>query len=352
MSSSSGNRKNRSSSANIGKISVRPASPPKPKKTNQLQQQLSRTTKVTRPASGAGDEATEFEVSYDELKHGDLLGRGQFGTVRKMYHEPSGMTFAVKMINDDILEASDRRNADLEVPLKMGDGCPYLIKFYGALHAEAYIWIMTELMDTSLDRFYMKTFAMELSMPEAFVSKVAYAVLNALEFMRAQKLMHRDIKPSNVLLNATGEIKVCDFGISGFTSNSVCTTITGCQIYMPPEKILPKEGQGYKISADIWSLGISLFEIATGAHPFKDTLGLLGLVQKITKEPSPKLDADKFSSDFCQFIDKCLLKDADERASCVDLLKEPFITKHEKEPIDLEFVKKVIEQIKKDPIEN
>lgn len=86
-----------------------------------------------------GGEAVEFDVSYDELKHGDLLGRGQFGTVRKMFHEPSGMTFAVKMINDDILDSSDRRNADLEVPLKMGDGCPYLIKFYGALHAEVEI---------------------------------------------------------------------------------------------------------------------------------------------------------------------------------------------------------------------
>ena len=119
--------------------------------------QLSRTTKVTRPASAAssggvenGGEAVEFDVSYDELKHGDLLGRGQFGTVRKMFHEPSGMTFAVKMINDDILDSSDRRNADLEIPLKMGDGCPYLIKFYGALHAEVEVIF---LLDISLKFF-------------------------------------------------------------------------------------------------------------------------------------------------------------------------------------------------------
>lgn len=159
-------------------------------------------------------------------------------------------------------------------------------------------------MDTSLDRFYSKTFALGLVMPEAFISKVAFAVLSGLEFMREKKIMHRDIKPSNILLNLSGEIKVCDFGISGFTSNSVCTTITGCQIYMPPEKIMPKEGEGYKISADIWSLGISLFEIANGTHPFADTHGLLGLVQKITKEPSPKLDQAKFTPEFCQFIDK------------------------------------------------
>ena len=45
--------------------------------------------------------------------------------------------------------------------------------------------------------------------------------------------MHRDIKPSNILLNITGEIKVCDFGISGFTVNSVCRTFKGCEPYMP-----------------------------------------------------------------------------------------------------------------------
>lgn len=101
------------------------------------QNELTRTAKITKMENG---EPKEYTVSYDELEHGELLGRGQFGTVKKMYHRPSDLTFAVKMINDDYMDSSnDRRNAeimDLAVPLKMGDGCPYLIKFYGALHAE------------------------------------------------------------------------------------------------------------------------------------------------------------------------------------------------------------------------
>ncbi len=89
-------------------------------------------------------------------------------------------------------------------------------------------------MDTSLDRFYAKMFTLKLDpIPELFISKVAFSVLSALDYMKQLKLMHRDIKPSNILLNATGEIKVCDFGISGFTTNSVCTTFKGCQRYMP-----------------------------------------------------------------------------------------------------------------------
>jgi len=83
-------------------------------------------------------------------------------------------------------------------------------------------------MDTSLDRFYAKMFALKLvPIPELIISKVAFSVLSALDYMKQLKLMHRDIKPSNILLNGTGEIKVCDFGISGFTTNSVCTTFKG-----------------------------------------------------------------------------------------------------------------------------
>jgi serine/threonine protein kinase len=88
-------------------------------------------------------------------------------------------------------------------------------------------------MDTSLDRYYLKSFALKLPLPELFISKLSFAVLSGLEYMRKLKLMHRDIKPSNILLNYTGEIKLCDFGISGFTTNSVCSTFKGCQRYMP-----------------------------------------------------------------------------------------------------------------------
>jgi serine/threonine protein kinase len=122
---------------------------------------------------------------------------------------------------------------DLEAPKKFGDDCPYLIKFYGALHADSYIWILTEVMDTSLDKFYVKAFALKKNIPELFISKLAYAVLNAVSHMKQKRVMHRDIKPSNILLNATGETKICDFGISGIMTNSFLKSVKGCQRYMP-----------------------------------------------------------------------------------------------------------------------
>jgi len=313
--------------------------------------ELTRSTKISITQDG---EPKEVDISFDELDVGDLLGRGQFGTVKKMFHKPTGMTFAVKMINDELMESNDKRNSeimDLTVPIKLGDSCPFLIKFYGAIHAESYIWILTEVMDTSLDRFYAKLFALELKMTELFMSKLSFAVLTSLEYMRNLKLMHRDIKPSNILINSNGDLKVCDFGISGFTTNSVCSTFKGCQRYMPPEKIDPSlSGNGYSIKADIWSLGISLIEIASGSHPFSDSEGFLGLIRCIVNNPPPKLDSS-FSEEFCTFIDKCLSKNPDDRGSCVELLNEPFIQKYANDPNDHPLIERVIIEVKKDVVE-
>lgn len=63
--------------------------------------------------------------------------------------------------------------------------------------------------------------------------------------------------------------------------------------------------QGFKNTSDIWSLGISLIEIATGEHPFTNAeTGMWTIMNKVIYEPSPKLDPTKFKIEFCQFIDK------------------------------------------------
>lgn len=121
---------------------------------------------------------------------------------------------------------------DLDVPMKAGDS-PYTVKFYGALYAEGFIWVLSECMDTSLDKFYLKAKLLNLELPEIFLSKIAFAVLSALDYLKRRNIMHRDIKPSNILINRKGEIKICDFGISGTMNNSRCQTKEkGCRPYM------------------------------------------------------------------------------------------------------------------------
>lgn len=291
-------------------------------------------------------------INYKELKELKLLGSGEFGIVKKMVHEPTKLEFAVKIIRENLIESSENKNSsimDIQVSVKLGNGCSNLVRFYGALYADESYLILTELMDTSLDRFYSKAFELKLTLPDVFYSRVSESVLNALSYMKKLKLLHRDIKPSNILLNSNGEIKVCDFGISGFTTDSICRTFKGCQCYMAPEKIRLTD-KGYSIKSDIWSLGISLIEISTGNHPFSTVKGVYELTTIILEADSPRLDPKKFSKEFCTFVDKCLIKDCEQRSNLDELMADSFIVrnrnKNNSEIIFLSLVKFIIDEIK------
>lgn len=89
-------------------------------------------------------------------------------------------------------------------------------------------------MDTSFDFYYKKCHEQAIKIENNLIAELSYSVLNALLFLKSKNILHRDIKPSNILINLTGEIKVCDFGVSGKTKNSVAETLKkGCLPYMP-----------------------------------------------------------------------------------------------------------------------
>jgi mitogen-activated protein kinase kinase len=135
--------------------------------------------------------------------------------------------------------------------------------------------------------------------------------------------MHRDIKPSNVLGNSRGNIKLCDFGVATETVNSVADTFVGTSTYMAPERI---QGGAYTVRSDVWSVGLTVMELAVGRFPFDSSdsaagdrasagpMGILDLLQQIVHEPAPKLPkSDAFPPILHDLVAKCLLKKPDER---------------------------------------
>ncbi|KAJ8977088.1 hypothetical protein NQ317_003642 [Molorchus minor] len=89
-------------------------------------------------------------------------------------------------------------------------------------------------MDTSLDKFYLKAFMNGRNIPENMLGKVALVVVSALHYLHSHlRVIHRAVKPSNMLINRQGEVKMCDFGISGYLGDSVAKIIdVECKPYM------------------------------------------------------------------------------------------------------------------------
>lgn len=180
---------------------------------------------------------------------------------------------------------------------------------------------------SSLDSIAKKVGPMRIDV----LGKIAEAVVGGLNYLyNEHRILHRDVKPSNILVNSRGSIKLCDFGVSGELINSIADTFVGTSTYMSPERI---KGAQYSVKSDVWSLGLTLLELAIGRFPFDvdgnsagtrasaGPMGILDLLQKIVNEPPPRLPKNKaFPLSLEKMVECCLIQDPDLRPSPQELL--------------------------------
>jgi len=289
-----------------------------------------------------------FEVEADQLDTRQKLGRGAYGIVEKMYHKPSDTMMAVKRITCTVNSREQKRLLmDLDVNMRTGS-CPFTVKFYGALFREGDVWLCMEVMDTSLDKFYKMVYDNGHSIPEDVLGKMALAVIKALHYLKSElQVMHRDVKPSNILISRDGQVKICDYGISGQLVDSIAKTIdAGCKPYMAPERINPPTGnQAYDIRSDVWSFGISIIELATGRFPYATWKTPFDQLKQVVNEAPPKLPPDVFSQEFHDFTEQCLQKECKGRPNYEQLLKHPFLQRYEEKNVDVAaFVSSILDK--------
>jgi len=199
-----------------------------------------------------------------------------------------------------------------------------------------------ELMDTSLDKFYKFIYEHGRSrIPETILGKITVATVKALNYLKEQlKIIHRDVKPSNILLDRRGNIKLCDFGISGQLVDSIAKTRdAGCRPYMAPERIDPTKTRFYDVRSDVWSLGITLFELATGQFPYPRWNSVFEQLTQVVSGDPPRLAAcengNTFTCEFVDFVNTCLEKDEGRRPKYNSLLQHPFIRRSEADSVDV-----------------
>jgi serine/threonine-protein kinase len=138
-------------------------------------------------------------------------------------------------------------------------------------------------------------------------------VADALDYAHSQNVVHRDIKPANIMRLKDGKIKVTDFGIARITSQSKTATgtVMGTPSYMSPEQLSGAKVDG---RADLFSLGVTLYELLTGEKPFTgDTVATL--MYRIANAPHPPIEQARGDlPPGCRaIIDHALEKDPNKR---------------------------------------
>eukprot|EP00123_Amoebidium_parasiticum_P014238 comp22406_c1_seq1/m.33495 comp22406_c1_seq1/g.33495 ORF comp22406_c1_seq1/g.33495 comp22406_c1_seq1/m.33495 type:complete len:407 (-) comp22406_c1_seq1:234-1454(-) len=266
----------------------------------------------------------DTELVPEDLETLEQLGKGVSGVVEKVVHRPTQMVMARKLVHIE-LKPSVRKQISTELKVLYEAKSPYVVGFYGSHFADSDLSIFMEYMDAgSLETLYKRMG----TIPEKILRPITKSIVMGLHELRENHcIVHRDIKPSNILMNTRGEVKLCDFGVSGQLVNSIAQTFTGTRSYMAPERLL---GAQYAIQSDVWSLGLSVFEMAVGRFPIppegskRAGLAIFELMEYIVNGPAPKLP-NTFSSDFQDFIAMCLIKDAAKRPSPAQLLDHPWL---------------------------
>lgn len=169
------------------------------------------------------------DLGDDDFEKLGELGSGNGGVVMKVRHKSTGLIMARKLIH---LEVKPAIKKQIIRELKVLHECNFahIVGFYAAFYSDGEISICMEYMDAgSLDLILKKA----VRIPENILGKITSAVLKGLSYLRDKhSIMHRDVKPSNILLNSSGEIKICDFGVSGQLIDSMANSFVGTRSYM------------------------------------------------------------------------------------------------------------------------
>ncbi|BFY98668.1 hypothetical protein BsWGS_01708 [Bradybaena similaris] len=310
------------SKRNIHGLKIRTGSETDDKEMESAPYRLSHSEQNNQAEVGFESILSHGWITKESLRYVDLVGKGNGGRVYRAVHIPSGKLMAVKEIELDITVTIQKQIiSELEILYKCNSRM--IISFFGAFFLENTISICTEYMDGgSLDRY--------MPVSERVLGQISLCVVEGMLYMWDLKILHRDIKPYNILVNTAGEVKLCDFGVSTQLEKSIAITHLGTCYYMAPERLT---GESYGSPAEVWSFGVTLFELATGKFPFaslnvpKDSsqLQLFQIMNVIITEPHLKLPADTFSQELIDFINKCLHKTPSLRLLGQDLQRHPFL---------------------------
>lgn len=256
------------------------------------------------------------------------IGEGGMGKVYLARHLTLDRKVAVKVLNPDFAFNEELRMRFInEAKVLSALTHQNIVTLYDFTEFENNLVIIMEYVEgNSLEHVITNLIG---AIPEVRSIKIFEQILNAFSFAHSKGVVHRDIKPSNILLQSDDVPKILDFGIAKILHGDMNLTKTGTKIgtifYMSPEQIL---GRTVDFRTDIYSLGVTLFEMLCGKKPYDENITSEYLIQeKIVKEPLPSIRTIYPAvSERMEFIvNKATAKYPDERFRTCEEFKEALL---------------------------
>mmetsp|Transcript_43320 Transcript_43320/g.104702 ORF Transcript_43320/g.104702 Transcript_43320/m.104702 type:complete len:461 (-) Transcript_43320:222-1604(-) len=313
--------------------------------------------------------AQEWPTDKDSYDLICKIGQGAFASVWKARTKDTQQECAIKVLNLDHVD-SNLQEIRLEVQAMRLSSHPNVLQCHTAFCISSDLWLTVQLMrkGSSLQCLEGARKILRQKQPnapmEGHILYVLHETLLGLKYIHDNGQIHRDVKAGNILLDGDGQVRIADFGVSGWlvnagTQQEKAKTFVGTPCWMAPEVM--EQIHGYDYKADIWSLGITALELAKGFAPYAKYPPMKVLILTIQEDP-PSLDTyeeetgddfgeeddqvqEVFSKSFRSLVDICLQKDPSKRPQSIELLQSKYLNAMQDESHRLERRSKLVEEV-------
>ena len=250
-----------------------------------------------------------------------ILGEGGMGIVYLAEHTKVNRKVAIKILLPQYLKNEEVKNRFKNEASFLAElNHPNIVKLLDYTEDEFGLYLIMDLVEgTPLDEYIANVSG---AIPYERAIPIMQKVLSAFSYAHSKGIIHRDIKPSNIIIGKDDEIKILDFGIAKILDQeNKSFTKTGSQMgtvfYMSPEQV---QGKVLDTKSDIYSLGITFYQILTGLNPYQDLTIEYIIHDKIVNEalPNPKEIYPGIPDFLCAIIEKAIQKSPEDRFTDCD----------------------------------
>ena len=278
-----------------------------------------------------------FPFCIGDFEFQKCIGYGTYSTAFLVLSRHYGMYFCAKMtqVTDDFFdERGNPRDPELTALLHLDH--PNIIRVYNYFRYDSFFFLILELCQGGcLSNQIEKSHRLSVHTTREYMR----SILSALVSCHQMNIAHRDIKPQNIFIDGYGHVKVADFGLSSILKpHQLVTNACGSHSYAAPEieTSVESEFPYDPFKADVWALGVTMYQMLTGSIPWSDEITSAG------PERPPVEYPDTLPADAREMISAMLQLNPDDRPTMAELQRFPFMMHHDTPPLPTHVMQTVV----------